>query len=106
MMHQRKYAAAAVLMAGSLVFGVAPAQAKPDKPGTTAGSALAQVPPAQRERIVAQNKARAAATGIRSAIERTNPVGYTGIELYQGGGSHRRPLPRRWTRLAAAFPSR
>ncbi len=84
-MHQRKCAAAAVLMAGSLVFGAAPAEARPDKPGTTAGSALAQVPPAQRERIVAQNKARAAATEIRSAIERTNPLGYTGIELYQGG---------------------
>jgi hypothetical protein len=74
----------AVASVGTLLFGSPAAHASRPKPGTQPDVAFTHVPVAQRVKMQAQDKARAAATRIHRAVELSTSKGFTGIELHQG----------------------
>jgi hypothetical protein len=83
-MRKWKYALFAMLGASTLVFASPVASADPPKPGTDVDSAYAHVPAGKRAEMRAQDKARAAASMIRWAVERGKADGFTGLELREG----------------------
>ncbi|MGN9913553.1 hypothetical protein ACTMTJ_39060 [Phytohabitans sp. LJ34] len=78
----------AALGVATLVAGT-PASASnataPAKPDTTVeAQPFSYLPPDVRERMRAQDRAKAAASEVRWAVERTGATGYSGIELRDG----------------------